>query len=288
MNRLIYEENSRSTDHCFANIYMWDDTYIQQVAEVEGCLCVRLDYEESPFYSCPIGAGDKPAAVRQLKEDAKQLGVPLRIRGICQRDLAWLGKAFPDEFTVQEDRFVFDYLYRTEKLATLSGKKLQQKRNHIHRFEDACPDWRFQPMTAADIPACQDFQRQWLAQHTAQGSADDYASEELALGRCFAHWTELEMEGGMLFSGDQMIGYTVGEKLNSDTFDVHFEKAVADIQGAYAMINREFVRYIAEQHPEIQYINREDDMGHENLRHAKMSYAPEALVEKYTADWRQV
>ena len=159
MTRLIFEENSRSTDHCFANIYMWDDTYIQEVAEVEGCLCVRLNYHEAPFYSCPIGAGDKAEAVRHLKEDAKRLGVTLRIRGICQRDLAWLNEAFPDEFTVQEDRFVFDYLYRAEKLATLSGKKLQQKRNHIHRFEDACPDWRFQPMTEADITLCQAFQR---------------------------------------------------------------------------------------------------------------------------------
>ena len=71
---------------------------------------------------------------------------------------------------------------------------------------------------------------------------------------------------------------------SSDTFDVHFEKA-ADHEGAYPMINRELVRLVLAEYPQIQYINREDDMGLENLRTAKLSYRPEFMAEKYCATW---
>ena len=94
------------------------------------------------------------------------------------------------------------------------------------------------------------------------------------------------VEGGLLRSAGKVIAFTVGEVLNSNTYNVHFEKAFAEIQGAYAMINREFVKYIMQIHPEIEYINREEDLGLESLRKAKQSYYPDLMVEKYTAVWR--
>ena len=69
--------------------------------------------------------------------------------------------------------------------------------------------------------------------------------------------------------------------------DVGFEKAFPDVNGAYAMINREFSRMIAEKYPEVRFLNREDDMGSEGLRRAKESYQPTVLLEKYTADWKE-
>ena len=288
MNHLIRKENSRSTDHCFSNIYMWDKSYLQEVTEAAGCLCIRLNYQESPFYAFPVGSGDRRAAIRLLQEDAAALGLPLRIRGICRTDLDWLAAEFQDAYTLTEDRFVYDYVYLAEKLASLSGKKLQQKRNHIHRFEEHCPDWTFQSITAQNLSACREFQRSWLELHLADSDEQgELLSEDLAIRRCFDHWDTLGLEGGILSAGGRMIAFTVGEQLNSDTYDVHFEKALPDIQGAYPMINREFVRSITAQHPEVIYINREDDMGRENLRRAKLSYAPEMMIEKYTAQWKQ-
>ena len=87
--------------------------------------------------------------------------------------------------------------------------------------------------------------------------------------------------------GCKVVAFTMGDRLSSDTYDVHFEKAYGELQGAYAMINREFSRMIAEKYPEVQFLNREDDMGSEGLRRAKESYQPTVLLEKYVADWKE-
>ena len=84
----------------------------------------------------------------------------------------------------------------------------------------------------------------------------------------------------------EVVAFTMGDRLNSDTYDVHFEKAYGELQGAYAMINREFARWVRAKHPNVRYLNREDDMGVEGLRKAKESYYPDRMVEKYAATQR--
>ena len=83
------------------------------------------------------------------------------------------------------------------------------------------------------------------------------------------------------------MAFTAGKSLGGDTYDVFFEKAYSEVQGAYPMINREFARWIRKNHPEIRYLNREDDMGEENLRKAKLSYHPDLLLEKYIAELKE-
>ena len=112
---------------------------------------------------------------------------------------------------------------------------------------------------------------------------DGLEEEHGAIIRALMRWEALNLEGGVLFADGHCVGFTVGEKISSDTFDVHFEKAYASIPGAYPMVCREFARQIMSDHPEIVYLNREDDMGHENLRSAKLEYHPEFLLRKHTA-----
>ena len=97
------------------------------------------------------------------------------------------------------------------------------------------------------------------------------------------HYHELGLEGGLIRVYGEVVAFTMGDMLCADTFDVHFEKAYGELQGAYAMINREFARQVRARHPEIKYLNREDDMGVEGLRKAKQSYYPDLMVEKHTA-----
>ena len=104
--------------------------------------------------------------------------------------------------------------------------------------------------------------------------------ERAALRRAFRYRTELGMEGLVLYAGGQIAAVTMASFLSHDTLDVHFEKALPQLQGAYPMINRQFARYIREKYPQVQYLNREDDMGMEGLRKAKLSYSPHHLVEK--------
>ena len=108
----------------------------------------------------------------------------------------------------------------------------------------------------------------------------DMGLEKVALRRAFEHFENLGLEGLILYVGEQPVAVTMGSRLSEDTFDVHFEKAREDVQGAYGAINRAFARYLREKYPSLRYLNREDDLGLPGLRKAKLSYNPAFLVEK--------
>lgn len=90
---------------------------------------------------------------------------------------------------------------------------------------------------------------------------DQLQLEKAALQRAFDHFDELEMDGLLLSDGERIIAFSMGSRMNRDYYDVGFEKAFPDVNGAYAMINREFSRMIAEKYPEVRFLNREDDMA---------------------------
>ena len=276
----MWAENSRSADFNFANIFMWDNTYKQSVAHSHNRAFVKARYSESPFFVYPIGSGDLQTALEELQDYARGNGFSFCLRGITKEHIRHLESLCPERFMFREDRAYFDYIYSAEKLASLAGKKLHAKRNHINRFIES-NDWSFEPLSTETVPECMALLAEW--ESTFPNPLDaDLVAEHAAIYRAFKNFEYLQLEGGILRSSGKLIAFTIGEKISSDTYNIHFEKAHADIQGSYPMINREFARYIIEAHPEIQYINREDDMGKENLRKAKLSYYPEFLLEKYT------
>ena len=112
------------------------------------------------------------------------------------------------------------------------------------------------------------------------------SKEHDAIIRAFAAFEKLGLEGGVLRSGGKILGFSLGEMTSPDTFDVHFEKAEININGAYPMVCRELTRMMMQRHPNLRYINREDDMGLESLRTSKLSYKPEFLLKKYLARWK--
>lgn len=280
LDRAAASEGTRSADFCFGNMFLWDEKYRQQVAEFQGCPLVLCCAYEHPVFPYPVGCGDPGPAIEAMERYAAAEGFPLVIRGLERRHMAALEALDPGGFVFQEDRDYADYVYEAERLRSLRGKKLHGKRNHINRFVQE-HDWRFAPLTPALFPACRDLLAHWAA--TAEDAGGSVAGEHRALERAFAHYEALGLLGGALFAGDRLVAFTIGEKLAEDTFDVHFEKALAEINGAYPMVNREFVDLICRLDPAIRYINREDDMGLENLRKSKLSYDPCFLLEKFTA-----
>ena len=273
-------ENSRRADFNFGNIYLWDSAYRQFLAGVDGRLLTKLKYEDLPFFAFPIGTGDIRPAIEAIEEFCAHDGCNLRLRGVTDEHRDLLEDAYPGLFTFTEDRDNFDYIYLAEKLATFSGKKLHGKRNFCNRFEKE-HSWEFKPLTRELFPVCMEMLGFW--QREFDVPPDGLEDEHGAIIRAFMRWDALGLEGGVLFAEGRCVGFTVGEKISSDTFDVHFEKAYASIPGAYPMVCREFAKQILTNHPEIVYLNREDDMGHENLRSAKLEYHPEFLLRKYTA-----
>ena len=284
MDRIIRLEDARSSDWCFTSIFVWNDTFHQEVANCWDRLLVKLMYHDGePFYAFPIGQGDLEPVIWTLHQDAARYDVSLKIRGITTKTMGELESAFPGRFEYSPDNFAFDYVYEAEQLATLSGRKLSAKRNHINRFMENHPDWVFEPITPETLPQCIAMTRVWETRHQKDAN---FSAELTALQQAFDHYEALGLEGGLLRVGGEVIAFAIGEPLNSDTYIIHFEKAFSDIQGAYPMINREFARLIRKTHPHLQYINREDDLGIESLKRAKKSYYPAFMVEKYAAIWR--
>ena len=271
-------EGSRSADFCFGSMFLWDEKFKQEVAEFQGYPLVLCRAYAQPIFPYPVGCGDPGPLIEAMERYARAEGFPLVIRGLERRHMEALEAMYPGGFAFTEDRDYFDYLYEAERLETLAGKKLHGKRNHIHHFTEE-HDWRFERLTPAHFPACRALLDRWAA--TAENAGDSVEGEHRAIERAFAHYGALGLLGGALFAEGELVAFTIGEKLAPDTFDVHFEKALSDINGAYPMVNREFVKLIRSLDPDIRYVNREDDMGLEGLRKSKLSYHPDVLLRKW-------
>lgn len=278
---IIAAENSRSADFSFGNIYTWDKMFRQQIAKIGDRYITMPGYTGKLFFAYPIGSGDIKPVIKELELYADEKGFPLMLCGVTAEHKLLLESLYPLRFAFSEDRMCFDYIYRSEKLATLSGKKLQSKRNHVNRFV-AENDWTYEPLTEQLAAECIQMLSDWTGQKVGE-LQPGLDGEHTAIERALNDYCELGLEGGVLRVDEKIVAFSGGECITSDTFSVHFEKAFSSVQGAYQMINREFARQILQRHPNILYINREDDMGKENLRKAKMSYYPEFLIEKYTA-----
>ena len=180
-------------------------------------------------------------------------------------------------FTV--DRDYADYIYLRSDLATLKGKKFQSKRNHINKFRNTYPDYKYSPITKDRIQECLELEAKWCKANDCD-QQEGTGNERRALIYALNHFEELGLTGGILHVNGQIVAFTFGMPINKETFGVHVEKADTTIDGAYTMINYEFANHIPEQYT---YINREEDLGIEGLRKAKLSYQPVIILEKYMA-----
>lgn len=270
----------RGCEYTFANLYLWG---LQKLAFLHGCVLRFSHFYGRSVYPYPLGAGDKRAAVEALLRDAQARGIPCRLIGMTETDKEELEHLFPGTFYISADRDSFDYVYDINDLADLRGRKFQSKRNHFNRFCLEHPDHRTVPMTCDLMPRVKEFVESWYTRRRESDPMGDYMLESVALARLFNHCGELDMEGLVLMDGDEILAITLGSRLSPDTFDIHFEKARETVSGAYNAINCHFARYLRLKYPELKFLNREDDMGLEGLRTAKLSYRPHHMVEKYRA-----
>ena len=277
LDAILNELPDMGCEYTTANLMLWGDAH---VAVEEGSVYVLTRHAGGCGYFLPAG-GDLARAVRRVAMDADERKIALSMYGVTDRTKAELEQRFPGTFSFYEVRSGFDYVYDIHRLADLKGKKLQAKRNHIHRFEDACPDWQLLPLTEQTIPQAREMIRLWYEDHAREHPEANFRSEQKALELAFENCSALGFEGLLLVSGGRTLAFTMGNRIRKDTFDVNFEKAVSDIQGTYAMINRSFARYLTEKYPELVWLNREDDMGLPGLRKAKLSYYPDLLLRKW-------
>lgn len=279
-NKLLHEENTKSCQYGFSNLFMWG---IQEMAYVHDHIVLYSQFDCHCFYPFPIGTGDKKMVLDEIFADAKERGVCPCLTGVDEENRQIIEKLYPNQFYFHADRGNYDYVYDINDLADLKGRKLHRKRNHLKHFKKNHPDYVVTPITMENLERARTFVADWYKLKLEENPDGDYHHEQAALEKAFAHYVDLEMEGLLLEENGEVLGFTMASPLSSDTFDVHYEKARGDIDGAYTTINSEFANYIRNKYPHIKYLDREEDMGIPGLRKAKMSYFPHHLVKKYRA-----
>ncbi len=269
-------------DFSFEGNYMWKKAANQCVAEICGMYVVRIFYEGRYMFSSPVGGGDRLGALNELKNICKKEGIPLQLCSVIREHIDEYNALGITGYKKIDMTGANDYVYEAEKLATLSGKKLHAKRNHINQFE-LSHKWESRPITRENIGDAIKVYRKWLEDSASMEDSKRY--EGAALRCAFEEFEEIGLDGLIIYVDGEPRAFSFGSMINSDTADIHFEKADKNIRGLYPLINREFVRYMMAQHPTLKYINREDDMGLEGLRKSKLSYYPLYMVEKSTLEF---
>ena len=270
----------KGCEYSFANLCMWGR---QRVAFLDGFLVLFSQFDRSSVYPFPLGEGNIKPVLDAIIHDAQTRGIPCRLSSMTEAECNIVESLYPGQFRFHTDRDTFDYVYNIEDLATLRGKRFQSKRNFANRFRLQHPDCQTLPLNETTVEAAKELVAKWLESKQEADPLLDTVLEQTALKRAFSRWEELGLEGLVLMENGQALAMTMGSILSPDTFDIHFEKALDGVDGAYAAINQSFAQYLQEKYPQIRYLNREDDLGIDGLRKAKLSYHPDHLVTKYWA-----
>lgn len=288
----------RNCDFSFANMCSWRFLYDSEFAVVDGFLLIRFWIEDKSrvAYMMPVGPSDPsrgipetpaPAidgdglrrALELLEEDSLEQGHPLCMLGITPDAKEALEQALPGSFFYIPERDYFDYVYLRENLALLKGKKYQSKRNHINNFKKQYA-YEYIPITPDIVPQCLMLECKWYKSNHTDEDEEELSDERRSLTYALHHFDALGLIGGAIRVDGQIIAFSFGAPINHNTFGVHVEKADVHYDGAYTVINQEFALHLPERY---LYVNREEDLGIEGLRRAKLSYNPTILLEKAAA-----
>lgn len=277
----LLREEGRTTDFSYAGIFMWVDLFKYEYAVYKDTMFIKGVVEndrELPAFSLPVGDLPLAESIQVLKEYCRQEGIRLELSAVPEYALEELRTLNPQRIEPLTDWS--DYLYEAQMLASLKGNKMSKKRNHVNHFMSHNPEWSFEPLTDENADAALKF----IDIYEAEADETFMAREESRLSRIMIKMLaegDPVMHGGVLYSSPgEICAITIGD-VKGDTLYVHIEKGTRKVSGSYETINKEFASHVLEVHPEVKYINREDDSGDEGLRKAKESYHPVELLKKY-------
>jgi len=260
---------------------MWQQCYSTERTVEDNFLCIKGSYDGTTFVLPPFGIeiDNLGKILDKLIDYFQQNNLPFIMKQIPASFIELVEKVKPNTFQYQGDRDAYDYVYNAVDLAKLEGRKYHRKRNHLNNFKKEFPDYQYCELTSDLIPDCKRLAIEWCEKR----NCDDDPSlecEKCAVLTGLNNFAYLELKGGVILLNGKVEAFTFGEPLNDNTAVIHVEKANPDIKGLYAAINQEFCQH---QWQEMEYINREEDLGLAGLRKAKESYYPVKMVEKFIA-----
>lgn len=297
VDQLLQYSDYGATEFNFSVLFIWKEVFCTRIGRFKDFLIVRFCPQgssdtRSARYFFPAGKGDHKEVIEAMIDDAHSLDAKFQLISVLDEQKHILETLFPDRFIFTPNRNSFDYIYLAENLITLKGKKYQSKRNFVSRFKSN-NNWSYEELTPATTAECLEMNKEWCKlygclQYTSM------QQESCSVRSALQNFEALQLKGGILRVDGKIVAFSIGEKLNSNTFLVHIEKAFAYITGAYPAISQMFLQHqmntpysadleLNEEHIGFKYVNREDDAGDESLRNAKLQYHPVHMIEKYIA-----
>lgn len=270
--KTFYQNNTElSCETTFVNFLLWQKAYNNMFCLEDGQLFVKNGEESSESFRLPFGA-DLQEGIKKLEAYCGKL--PDFWSEDCQRFREFREK-YADIYNFYESREDFEYIYKSDALANLVGKKYHSKRNHISSFSKKY-DWKTVEICSGNIDDVMRCAKKWY--ESRKDLSDFYLNcEEQGIRLILENIEALSVKGVAIYVESEVVAFAIGSKISENTFNIHIEKALDDFTGAYTVINREFAKLITDY----EYINREDDMGLDGLRQSKLSYKPEILLKKY-------
>ncbi|MDR0707684.1 MAG: phosphatidylglycerol lysyltransferase domain-containing protein [Treponema sp.] len=270
------------SEFTFANLYLFRKRYAYH-------LCLAQDADKTGGHAASADAPGGNAIIISGERDGKKffetpsLMPPKEILlSLFETHDYW--KCIPDSVLkpnqaliercgveITEDRDNFDYLYLRTDLAELSGKKFHKKRNLVNAFLNMYIP-QVEELTEDKISLALKILERWRVD---KGEEGDYTASKEALEL----FSVLGLQGNIYYINNYPVGWCLGESLaNGTMFGIHFEKGLDEYKGIYQYINQNFAASLDERYV---YLNREQDLGDEGLRQAKMTYRPIGFVRKY-------
>ena len=274
-NKYREKAPSNASEASFTTLFIWDNYYNLECSENGEFFFLRFNIKNrEPSYFFPIGSGDIKKAIDELSEYAESNGEKLVFRLVSKENKDVLLNLYGDRFSVKESRDSFDYVYLTEKMISLSGKKLHSKRNHLNYFLE---NYDFEYKKVVDKELLDKCAKK--AYELVSAKEKNKNSFELgAMKNYFENYFNFNQTGGVVEVNGEIAAMSFGEKISEDTALIQIELADENYRGAYQAINKLFCK---NEWNSFTYVNREEDMGIEGLKKAKMSYQPEFLIKKY-------
>ncbi len=267
-------------EYCFTTLYMWKDLYNTKYYVEDDFAIVAGEYENKGFIILPLAKKENmnkafDFIIKNFEKEHKQI----HLKAINKEVVEYLQSVYGDRFEYIEERNNFDYIYDGESLRTLAGRKNQKKRNHLNSFVKEYGDRvEYKKLEEADFDECINLLKEWSKDKEESIELD---SEFKAIKRIFKNYEKLKdtLKISGIYIDSKLEAFSIGEMLNDNMAVIHVEKANADIRGLYPYINQQF---LLNEFNDVEFVNREEDLGIEGLRKAKLSYHPVKFAEKYT------
>lgn len=258
-----------TSDYSFVNLWAWAEEYGLSWAWDNGMVWIRQSLPELCYWA-PVGPWWQSAWQDQLP--AFPVGT-IFVRVPEQLAVKWRAAG---DYTVSDARDHWDYLYSVRELIELKGNRFHKKKNLLSQFTSKFPV-TFKPLDTASISQALLMQLDWCAWKNCEASAG-LAAENRVISRVLNSYHAFRnILGGALLVEKQIVAFTVAEKLDQETLVIHFEKGMNGYIGVYQAMNQLFLQ----EHSSFKTVNREQDLGSEGLRKAKLSYNPAGFLKKY-------